>query len=133
MRSIIVVILFMVLFFASGCVDKDKPVVTTKITIMETDGEPQITQLQVETDSVNRLEEYRDMSPPFPCVALTVIKDMREIGYRRYKSYTGEGEYEITTDLRTVPDTGNTVDVIVKVYDGMGNTLCKKRTPLQWQ
>ena len=133
MRSIIVVILFMVLVFASGCVDKDKPVITTKITITETDGEPQITQLLVEVDSVNRLEEYRDMSPPFPCVTLRIIKDKREIGYLRYSSYIGEGEYEITTDLRTIPNTGDTVDVIVKVTDEMGNPLCKKSTPLKWQ
>ena len=119
----------------SGCIGEEKTVVTARATIRETDGTPQITELVAEEQSVSALEEYRDNPAQTPGVTLIIIEkdSMQKLGYWRSTKYTGPGEYELRSELMTMPEPGDNVNVIMKVVDENGDTLDTKTITLTWQ
>lgn len=123
----------LLLALASGCISEGKTVVTARVTIAESGGKPHITQLQAEKHTISALREYRDTPPHFPGITLRIIHNMRKIDYWRSIAYKGPGEYEITTELKTIPNQGETTKVIVELLNETGEVLDKKSTTLTWQ
>ncbi len=121
------------MLLTSGCLNEGKTVVTARMKIVEEGGTPHITSLEAERHTISFLREYRDTPPHFPGIALTITNNMKKIDYWRSVAYNGEGDYEITTELKTIPNKGDTISVIVKILDEDGKVIDKKRIPLHWQ
>ncbi len=131
MRSIFVIILI-ALIMASGCLG-EKSVIKANVTITEHNGTPVIDIIDVTTDKVSKVEDYREASSHYPGVYMKSISDMIMIDYWRSVDYNGPGDYEIISELRKVPEKGDRVDVIIRVDDSNGTQVAKRTETIIWE
>ena len=63
---------------------------------------------------------------------MSTIWDSKQIDYWRSVEYKGSGEYEIISELISIPNKGDRVDVFIKVHDSNGDELTASKVTLQW-
>lgn len=131
MRSIFVIILI-ALIMASGCLG-EKTVIKANVTITEHNGTPVIDIIDVTSAKVSNAEDYKEPSAHFPGVYMSTILDSKQIDYWRSVNYKGSGEYEIISELKIIPNKGDSVDVYIKVHDNNGDELISKKVTLIWE
>lgn len=131
MRSIFVIILI-ALIMASGCLG-EKTVIKANVTITEHNGTPVIDIIDVTSAKVSNAEDYKEPSAHFPGVYMSTILDSKQIDYWRSVNYKGSGEYEIISELKIIPNKGDSVDVYIKVHDNNGDELTSKKVTLIWE
>ncbi|HHI30468.1 hypothetical protein B6V01_000055 [Methanosarcinales archaeon ex4572_44] len=131
--GLLIVLSLMVIL--SGCIGGDKTVVTARATITETDNVSRITELVAEQHTASALEEYRENPAQTPGVVLHIIEkdSLQKISYWRSAAYTGPGEYKLTSELMTMPEPGESVNVIMKVVDENGDLVDSKTITIKWQ
>ena len=117
-----VVILFVLLIVASGCISDGKAVIKAKVLVAENaDGDPEIMSIDVSTETASALRKYQDVPMNTPGVYMKCISDPQAmgyfIGYWRSVSYTGPGEYELVSELKKIPEDGDRIDVIITIED----------------
>ncbi|MEA3282809.1 MAG: hypothetical protein U9Q68_09715 [Euryarchaeota archaeon] len=117
-----VVVLFVLLIAASGCISDGKTVIKAKVIVTEDeDGNPEVVSIDVSTETVSALRKYRDAPMNTPGIYMKCIHNPQAmgdfIGYWRSVSYTGPGEYELMSELKKVPDDGDRVNVIITIED----------------
>jgi len=117
---------------ASGCLG-EKSVIKANVTITEHNGTPVIDIIDVTTDKVSKVEDYREASSHYPGVYMKSISDMIMIDYWRSVDYNGPGDYEIISELRKVPEKGDRVDVIIRVDDSNGTQVAKRTETIIWE
>ncbi len=131
MRSIFVIILI-ALIMASGCLG-EKTVIKANVTITEHNGTPVIDIIDVTSAKVSNAEDYKEPSAHFPGVYMSTILDSKQIDYWRSVNYKGSGEYEIISELKSIPNKGDRVDVFIKVHDSNGDELTSRKVTLIWE
>ena len=131
MRSIFVIILI-ALIMASGCLG-EKTVIKANITITEHNSTPVIDSIDVTSAKVSNAEDYKEPSAHFPGVYMSTILDSKQIDYWRSVNYKGSGEYEIISELKIIPNKGDSVDVYIKVHDNNGDELTSRKVTLIWE
>lgn len=131
MRSIFVIILI-ALIMASGCLG-EKTVIKANVTITEHNGTPVIDIIDVTSAKVSNAEDYKEPSAHFPGVYMSTILDSKQIDYWRSVNYKGSGEYEIISELKIIPNKGDSVDVYIKVHDNNGDELTSRKVTLIWE
>ncbi|MEA1895055.1 MAG: hypothetical protein U9N36_07625 [Euryarchaeota archaeon] len=136
-----VVILFVLLIAASGCVSDGKTVIKAKVLVAEDDdGNPEIVSTDVSTETVSALRKYQDGPMNVPGIYMKCIHNPQSrgdfIGYWRSVSYTGPGEYELMSELKKVPEDGDQVNVIITIEDmdetGRQIKLAKATEQFRW-
>ena len=122
-RTEAVIILFMILIAASGCITDGKTVIKSKILIIESEGTPNIVSIDVSTDKVSVLRKCQDTTMHTPGVYMRCIlypegENMgTRISYWRSTDYTGSGEYELISELTMIPENGDRIDTIMTIED----------------
>ena len=136
-----VVILFVLLIAASGCISDGKTVIKAKVLVTENDdGAPEIVSIDVSTETASVLRKYQDVPMNTPGVYMKCIQNPQAmgsfIGYWRSASYTGPGEYELVSELKRIPDDGDRIDVIITIEDmdetGRQVKLAKATKQFRW-
>lgn len=117
---------------ASGCLG-EKTVIKANVTITEHNGTPVIDIIDVTSEKVSSAEDYKEPSAHFPGVYMSTILDSKQIDYWRSVNYKGSGEYEIISELKIIPNKGDSVDVYIKVHDNNGDELTSKKVTLIWE
>ena len=117
---------------ASGCLG-EKTVIKANVTITEHNGTPVIDIIDVTSAKVSNAEDYKEPSAHFPGVYMSTILDSKQIDYWRSVNYKGSGEYEIISELKIIPNKGDSVDVYIKVHDNNGDELTSKKVTLIWE
>jgi len=130
MRRIAIAIILLILL--SGCLG-EKTVIKANVKITEQDGMPVIENLVVAQERVSGLAAYREEPPHFPGVSMKCISNMIQIDYWRSVDYNGAGEYELISELRTTPDKGDAVAVIIEVVDDKGIQIAKATETIIWR
>ena len=136
-----VIILFVLLIAASGCISDGKTVIKANVLVAENDdGNPEIVSIDVSTETVSALRKYQDAPMNTPGVYMRCIQNPQKmgyfIGYWRSVSYTGPGEYELISELKKVPADGERIDVIITIEDmdetGRQVKLAKATKQFRW-
>ena len=140
-RAGTVVILFVLLIAASGCISDGKTVIKAKVLVTESDdGDPEIVSIDVSTETASVLRKYQDVPMNTPGIYMKCIHNPQDmgsfIGYWRSASYTGPGEYELISELKKVPADGDRIDVIITIEDmdetGHQAKLAKATKQFRW-
>jgi len=131
MRSILCAMILIALIMASGCLG-EKTVIKANITITEHNATPVIDSIDVTSAEVSNAEDYKEPSAHFPGVYMSTIWDSKQIDYWRSVGYKGSGEYEIISELQTIPNKGDSVDVYIKVHDEYGDELTASKITILW-
>ena len=132
MRFIAIALLLIALIMASGCLG-EKTVIKANVTITEQNGTPVIESIDVTSVKVSKAEDYTEASAHFPGVYMSTIWDTKQIDYWRSVEYKGSGEYEIISELKTIPNKGDRIDVFIKVHDSNGNELTTSEVTMEWK
>ena len=132
MRFIAIALLLIALIMASGCLG-EKTVIKANVTITEQNGTPVIESIDVTSVKVSKAEDYTEASAHFPGVYMSTIWDTIQIDYWRSVEYKGSGEYEIISELKTIPNKGDRIDVFIKVHDSNGNELTTSEVTMEWK
>ena len=136
-----VVILFVLLIAASGCISDGKPVIKAKVLVAENDdGNPEIVSIDVSTETASALRKYQDIPMNTPGVYMRCIRNPQDrgyfISYWRSVSYIDPGEYELISELREMPDDGDRIDVIITIEDldetGRQVQIAKAKKQFRW-
>ena len=136
-----VVLLFILLIAASGCLSDGKTVINAKVLVAENDdGDPEIVSIDVSTETVSALRKYQDVPMNTPGVYMKCIHNPQAMGafisYWRSISYTGPGEYELMSELKKMPADGDRIDVIITIEDtnetGRQVKLAKVTKQFRW-
>jgi hypothetical protein len=130
MRRIAIAIILLIL--SSGCLG-EKTVIKASIKITEQDGMPVIENMVVAQERVSGFAAYSEEPPHFPGVSMKCINKMMQIDYWRSVDYNGAGEYELISELRTTPDKGDAVAVIIEVVDDNGKLMAKRTETIIWR
>jgi hypothetical protein len=130
MRWIAIAIILIILL--SGCLG-EKTVVKANVKITVQDGMPVIENMVVAQERVSGLAAYREEPPHFPGVSMKCINKMIQIDYWRSVDYNGAGEYELISELLTMPDKGDAVAVIIEVVDDNGSQIAKRTETIIWR
>ncbi|MCD6206642.1 MAG: hypothetical protein J7J06_01480 [Methanosarcinales archaeon] len=128
----VIAILLIVLVMASGCIG-EKTVMKANITITEQNGTPVIESIDVTSAKVSKAEDYKETSAHFPGVYMNTIRNSKQIDYWRSVDYKGGGEYEIISELKSIPNKGDRVDIFIRVHDRNGDELTASTVTLQWE
>ena len=64
---------------------------------------------------------------------MNTIRNSKQIDYWRSVDYKGSGEYEIISELKTIPNKGDKVDVFIKVHDSNGDELTASKVTIGWE
>jgi len=132
LMRLIYIIMLIAVIMASGCLG-EKSVIKANITITEHNGTPVIESIDVTSVKVSNAEDHKEPSNHFPGVYMSTIWDSKQIDYWRSVEYKGSGEYEIISELKTIPNKGDRVDVFIKVHDSNGDELTSSKVTLQWE
>ena len=136
-----VVIVFVLLIAASGCISDGKTVIKAKVLVIENDdGNPEIVSIDVSTETASVLRKYQNTPMNTPGVYMKCIHNPQAMGsfisYWRSVSYTGPGEYELMSELKKVPADGERIDVIITIEDldetGHQVKLAKAAKQFRW-
>ncbi len=130
MRRIAIAIILLIL--SSGCLG-EKTVIKANVKITGQGDMPVIEDMVVTEERVSGLKTYREEPPHFPGVSMKCINKMIQIDYWRSVDYNGAGEYELISELRTMPDKGDAVDVIIEVVDNNGKQIAKRTETIIWR
>ncbi|HUW67677.1 MAG TPA: hypothetical protein VMW20_06465 [Candidatus Nanoarchaeia archaeon] len=130
--TIAIIIAIILVILLSGCLG-EKTVIKANVKITGQDGTPVIENMVVSQERVSRLEVYREGAPHFPGVSMKCISNMIQIDYWRSVEYNGAGEYELISELLTMPDKGDSVDVIIEVVDDNGKQMAKRTETIIWR
>jgi hypothetical protein len=131
MGVIVSALLLIALVMTSGCIG-EKTVMKANITITEQNGTPVIECIDVASAKVSGAEDYTEVSAHFPGVYMNTIRNSKQIDYWRSVDYKGSGEYEIISELKSIPNTGDKVDIFIKVHDCNGDELTASRVIMEW-
>ncbi|MEA1869652.1 MAG: hypothetical protein U9N09_05860 [Euryarchaeota archaeon] len=117
-----VILLFVLLIAASGCISDGKTVIKANVLVAENDdGNLEIVSIDVFTDTVSALRKYQDVPMNTPGVYMKCIHNPQAmgsfIGYWRSVGYSGPGEYELVSELKKMPDDGDRINVIITIED----------------
>jgi hypothetical protein len=104
------------------------------------DGNPEIVNIDVSTETVSALRKYQDAPMNTPGVYMKCIHNPQAmgyfIGYWRSVGYTGPGEYELMSELKKVPADGERIDVIITIEEldetGRQVKLAKATKQFRW-
>lgn len=129
---LIYIIMLIALIMASGCLG-EKSIIKANVTITEHNGTPIIESIDVTSEKVSKVEDYREVSPRLPGVSMKCISNMRHIDYWRSVDYNGSGVYELISELRIMPDKGEGVNVIIEVVDSRGKVMAKRTETITWE
>ncbi len=132
MRLIVFAIILIALIMASGCLG-EKTVIKANVTITEHNGTPVIESIDVTTAKVSKAEDHMQVSTHLPGVYMSTIWNLKHIDYWRSVDYKGSGQYEITSELKTMPNKGDSVDVFIKVRDSNGDEMTASKITLIWE
>ena len=132
MRFIVIVLLLIALTMASGCLG-EKTVIKANVIITEYNGTPIIESIDVTSAKVSKAENYMEVSSNLPGVYMNTIWNSGQIDYWRSVEYNGGGEYEIISELKTMPNEGDKVDVHIRVYDINNNQIAKSLAIIEWK
>ena len=132
MRFIVIALLLIALIMASGCLG-EKTVIKANVTITEHNGTPVIESIDVTSAKVSKAEDYKEPSAHLPGVYMSTIWNSKQIDYWRSVEYKGTGEYEIISELISIPNKGDRVDVFIKVHDRNGNELTASKVTIEWE
>lgn len=132
MRRTFYAILFIVLVLSSGCLG-EKTVIKANLKITEQNGKPVIEVMNVSSAKMSVSEDFKETSSFLPGIYMKTIWNMRQIDYWRSIEYRGSGEYEIISDLKTIPPDGDRVDIIINVMDENGNQLTSRKVIQKWE
>ena len=124
-------LLLIALVMTSGCIG-EKTVMKADITITEQNGTPVIEHIDVTSAKVSKAEDYKEASAHFPGVYMNTIRNSKQIDYWRSVYYKGSGEYEIISELRSIPNKGDRVDIFIKVHDRNGDELTASKVTMEW-
>lgn len=130
MQRIAIAIILLIL--SSGCLG-EKTVIKANVKITEQDGKPVIENMIVTEEQVSSVKTYREEQPHFPGVSMKCINKMIQIDYWRSVDYKGAGEYELISELRTMPDKGDAVAVTIEVVDDNGSQIAKRTETIIWR
>ncbi len=125
-------LLLIALVMTSGCIG-EKTVMKADITITEQNGTPVIESIDVTSAKVSKAEDYKEPSAHFPGVYMNTIWNSEQIDYWRSVDYKGSGEYEIISELKSIPNKGDRVDIFIKVHDRNGDELTARKITLIWE
>ena len=132
MRFIVIVLLLIALTMASGCLG-EKTVIKANVIITEYNGTPIIESIDVTSAKVSKAENYMEVSSNLPGVYMNTIWNSGQIDYWRSVEYNGGGEYEIISELKSIPNEGDKVDVHIRVYDINNNQIAKSLAIIEWK
>ncbi len=132
MRGILYALLFISLIFFSGCLG-EKTVIKATLKISEQNGKPVIEVMNVSSARVSITEDYKETSGFLPGIYMKTIWNMKQIDYWRSIEYRGSGEYEILSELKSIPPEGDRVDIIINVMDVNGNQLTSRKVIQKWE
>ena len=127
----VIAILLIALVMTSGCIG-EKTVMKANITITEQNGTPVIESIDVTSAKVSKAEDYKEASAHFPGVYMNTIWNSKQIDYWRSVDYKGSGEYEIISELKSIPNKGDRVDIFIKVHDSNGDELTASKVTIEW-
>ncbi len=130
MRWIVLALLFMIII-SSGCLG-EKTVIKANVKITERDDKPVIESMNVSTTRISVVEDYKQVDPILPGVYMKTIWNSKQIDYWRSVEYKGSGGYEIISELKTTPNKGDRVDVVINVLDSNGNEIAISRLTHKW-
>ena len=134
-KPVLTVFLLLILIISSfGCAEKlqGKTIIKVNVIITENNGQPVIEDIQVAKEDIGSLQEYKDTPVYTPGVFLTTIYEDRKIDYWVSEEYKGAGEYELISELKTVPKKGSRVLVVIKVVNEDGNVIAKESKFINW-
>ena len=117
---------------ASGCLG-EKTVIKANVTITEHNDTPVIESIDVTSVKVSKGEDHTQVSTHLPGVYMSTIWNLKQIDYWRSVDYKGSGQYEIISELKTIPNKGDNVDVFIKVHDSNGDELTASKITLIWE
>jgi hypothetical protein len=120
------------LILSSGCLG-EKTVIKADIKITEQEGKPVIESMNVTSAQVSKAEDYKEVPFHLPGICMRTIWNSRKIDYWRCIEYKGSGEYEIISELISIPNKGDSVDVIISVYDINADELTARRVTQPWK
>lgn len=129
---LIYIIMLIALIMTSGCLG-DKSVIKANVTITEHNSTPVIERIDVTSVKVSIAEDHKQVSAHLPGVYMSTFWNSKQIDYWRSVDYKGSGQYEITSELKTIPNKGDSVDVYIKVYDDNGDERTARKTTLKWE
>ena len=132
MRLILFAIILIALIMASGCLG-EKTVIKANVTITEHNATPVIESIDVTSAKVSKAEDHTQVSTHLPGVYMSTIWNLKQIDYWRSVDYKGSGQYEIISELKTIPNKGDSVDVFIKVHDSNGDELTARKITLIWE
>jgi hypothetical protein len=126
------IIMLIALIMASGCLG-EKSVIKANVTITEHNGTPVIDSIDVTSLNVSKAEDHQQVSTHLPGVYMSTFWDSKQIDYWRSVDYKGSGQYEIISELKIIPNKGDSVDVYIKVHDNNGDELTASKATLKWE
>ncbi len=131
MGVVVGTLLLIALVMTAGCIG-EKTVMKANITITEQNGTPVIERIDVASAKVSRAEDCKEVSAHFPGVYMNTIRNSEQIDYWRSVDYKGSGEYEIISELKSIPNKGDRVDIFIKVHDRNGDELTASKVTMEW-
>lgn len=134
-RLLIACILMTLIFASSGCTEKlqGKTVIRVNVEISEDNGRPVIEDIQAVKDTVGLLQEFKDTPVNTPGVFITTTSmEGRKIDYWVSEAYTGPGDYELISEVKTDPPEGTILMVTVKVVNADANVIAKELKFIDW-
>ena len=135
-KYVLTVLILLILIISSfGCAEKlqGKTVIKVNAIITENNSRPVIEDIQASKETVGPLQEYKDTPVNAPGVFLTTTTmEGRKIDYWVSKPYTGPGEYEIISEIKSDQPEGSILMVTIKVVNKDANVIAKESKFIDW-